>query len=176
MGTRSTHNCWAEKSKGCTKKKDTCTQHYWTCTGEGTRTHKSQSIKNGSRCESDCTDTSDNKLYTCNIKSTCHPLNSSAIQVVLIYIFLVEWCCDNTNPYAAPLRQILFRSQSYISYSHLTFITSLSFNFQHKFFPPLVFLYPPSYFTILKFYLKCLRPGCTVSRSCRIHKATFICT
>ena len=41
------------------------------------------------RCESDCFDTSDNKLYKCNIKSMCHPLNSPAI--VLIYLFLVEY-------------------------------------------------------------------------------------
>ena len=170
MGSRSEHHCWA-KSKGCNKQKANCPDHYWTCTGEGTRTHKSCIVKKGGRCESNCTDTSDNKLYKCNIKSMCHPLNSPVI--VLIYLFLVdsEWCCDNTNHYAAPLRQILFRSQSYLSYFHFTFLYLKFYIFFTSaltfLLPPyLAFLYPPSYFTILKFYL---RPCCTISRSSRSH-------
>ena len=184
MGGQSEHHCWA-KSRGCSKNKSNCSAHYWTCTGEGTRTHKLQTVQNGGRCESDCRDTSDNKLYKCNIKSMCHPLNSTAI--VLIYLFLVEWCCDNTNHYAAPLLQILSRSQSYLSYFHFTFLYfSMFFTSTLTFLLPpyLVFLssYPPSHFTILKVYLKPEYLSTIQDLVVQYHEAaeflelTFLCT
>lgn len=81
-GGSSQHNCWAKKKFGCNKSKRNCTEHYWNCSGARTRTHAPQRVpRNGSGCESNCRDTSDNELYTCG-RSTCRPLSPPIVSLI----------------------------------------------------------------------------------------------